>query len=104
LILLNHAHLTAPASPYRASGPIFVREEAVPPASVIDALPGMLARRLLSLRAYDQAWMMVAAEVAQGVDIDAWLTARFRDPSVHVVHLHTARRGCYMAAAERFPS
>ena len=29
LVLVNHAHLTDPTSPYRAAGPIFVREAAI---------------------------------------------------------------------------
>ena len=34
LVLVNHAHLTDPTSPYRASGPIFVRESAVEQAPI----------------------------------------------------------------------
>lgn len=101
LILLNHAHLTAPASPYRASGPVFVREAAVQSRPVMDALPSILIGRLLSLRAYDQDWTMTDAEVAEGAAVEAWLNDRLADPAIRSVHIHTARRGCYMAAAHR---
>lgn len=101
LILLNHAHLTAPASPYRAAGPIFIREAAVQAAPITNALPAILAGRLLSLRAYDGDWMMTDAEVAQGDAVGAWLAERLANPAVQTVHIHTARRGCYMAAATR---
>ena len=101
LILLNHAHLTEAASPYRANGPIFVREAAVEAMPVANALPAILTSRLLSLRAYDRDWMMVDAEVAQGEAVEMWLIDRLTDPLIETVHIHTARRGCYMAAASR---
>jgi len=101
LILFSHAHLTDPTSPYRAGGPVFVREAAQPADPVIDAVPGMLSRRLLSMRLYDADWMMIEADVVEGADLDRRLSEAFRDPSVGTIHLHTARRGCFMAAARR---
>lgn len=101
LILLNHAHLIDNASPYRSGGPIFVREKASETLPIAGALPEMLSRRLLSLRAYDANWMMVDAEIAEGAEIERWMIDRLGDPSVQTIHIHTARRGCYMAAAER---
>lgn len=101
LILLNHPHMAAPASPYRANGPIFVREAAVQSPPVVGALPAILVGRLLSLRAYDHDWMMTDAEVANGEAVETWLSDRLSDPATHTVHIHTARRGCYMAAAQR---
>ena len=101
LILLNHAHLTEATSPYRGNGPIFVREAAVEAMPVANALPAILTSRLLSLRAYDRDWMMVDAEVAQGEAVEMWLMDRLNDPLIETVHIHTARRGCYMAAASR---
>jgi len=100
LILLNHRHLDHPASPYRADGPVFVREAAVE-APATDAVPDMLARRLLSMRLYDEDGMMLDADVVEGADLDGRLGVAFADPAVAEVHLHTARRGCYMARAVR---
>ena len=101
LILLNHRHLDAPASPYRSNGPIFVREAAVEAAPAVGAVPDMLRRRLLSARVYDVDWMMTDADVVEGSDLADRLAGWFADPAVATVHLHTARRGCFMAAAER---
>ena len=101
LILVNHDHLTDPSSPYRAGGPVFVREAAVAAAPVIDAIPDMLGRRLLSARIYDDAAMMLDADVVEGADLDARLRDWFADPAVDQVQIHTARRGCYMARAVR---
>lgn len=101
LILLNHRHLDIPDSPYRSEGPIFVRETAVEPALQSGEVPDMLARRLLFVRAYDADSMMTDADVVEGVDLAGRLTDWFSDPAVTRVHIHTARRGCFMAEARR---
>ena len=101
LLLVNHRHLDVPASPYRGEGPIFVREGAVQAAPAAGEVPDMLGRRLLSARAYDADWMMTDADVVEGRDLARRLESWFADPAVARVHLHTARRGCFMAAAER---
>lgn len=101
LILLSHRHLDAPSSPYRAGGPIFVREAAVEARPAPGEVPDMLGRRLLSSRAYDADWMMIDADVVEGRDLAARLEQWFADARVARIHLHTARRGCFMAAAAR---
>lgn len=101
LILLNHRHLDVPASPYRSEGPIFVREAAVETRPAPGVVPDMLSRRLLSARTYDADWMMTDADVVEGVDLALRLDAWFADETVVHIHLHTARRGCFMASAVR---
>ncbi len=101
LILLSHRHLDAPSSPYRSEGPVFVREAAIEAAPGPGVLPDMLARRLLSVRVYDADWMMTDADVVEGADLAARLDAWFADEAVACIHLHTARRGCFLAAAAR---
>jgi len=101
LILVNHAHVTDPRSPYRAAHAIFVREDAVEARPFVDAVPDMLTRRLLSVRVFDGGWMMTDADVVEGVDLDGRLIDWCGDPAVAEIHIHTARRGCYMARAVR---
>lgn len=45
--------------------------------------------------------MMTDADVVEGRDLAARLNAWFDDPATVRIHLHTARRGCFMARAER---
>lgn len=99
VLLLPHAHHDV-ASPYRASGPIFVRDAA---AAVLPAgdVPAFLRHRLLSLRAYDAGAMMRGADVVQGDAIDAAIRRLFDDPRVTYLHVHNARPGCYMCRVER---
>ena len=101
LILANHRHLDDPFSPYRSDGPVFVRETAVEAALDPDVLPDMLSRRLLSARVYDADWMMTDADVVEGRDLAARLNGWFGHPETAVIHLHTARRGCFLATAAR---
>lgn len=101
LLLINHRHLDAPASPYRGEGPVFVREGAAQAVPAAGEIPDMLGRRLLSARIYDADWMMTDADVVEGRGLAGRLEAWFADHAVSRIHLHTARRGCFMASAER---
>ena len=62
LILLPFEHQPA-HSPYRAAGPIFVREAAHTTFDRSGELPPVLLGRMLSVRAYDPDGLMVDAEV-----------------------------------------
>lgn len=96
-LLVNHAHQTA-ASPYRASGPIFVEEGCLVPAEVLpNVVPQVLQRRLLSLRAYDASGMITDADVTEGADMESLIARLFSDATVAEIHVHFARRGCYGA-------
>ncbi len=100
LLLLNHAHLTTPTSPYRAAGPIFVSRSAET-ARYQGELPPMLRDRFLSLRAYDPKDFIVDAEVAEGDDVVRQIERFFANPEVAHIDAHFARRGCFAARIER---
>lgn len=100
LLLLPFAHQSA-NSPYRASGPIFVRQSASKAAHIIDALPPVLCGRLLSLRAYDAKDLIVDAEVSEGAEAMDVISRFFARNDVSYVHVHNARRGCYSCRVDR---
>ena len=100
VLLLNHEHQAA-ATPYRSSHAIFVREAAEATAAVVDAIPECLAGRLLSVRAFDAAGMMVDADVVEGSDLEVLIKRMFEDEAVAYLHVHNARRGCFAARVER---
>jgi hypothetical protein len=83
------------SSPYRASGPIFVRSGARSADAATDEIPAMFRHRLLSIRGYDAAAMMVAAEVVDGSDLEHTIRRLLADESVSYLHIHNARPGCY---------
>ena len=100
-ILLHWEHHAAPASPYRASGPIYVREGAAETASFVGRVPEQQRVRLLSVRAYDADGIMVDADVAPGAELEALIGRFFRRPGVAYLHAHNARRGCYSCRVDR---
>lgn len=100
LILLAHEHQPA-HSPYRASGPIFVREAAVQTFDRTGEIPPVLRSRLLSLRAYDGEGMMVEADVVDGSRAEELIERMFANEAVETIHAHYARRGCYACKIER---
>jgi hypothetical protein len=100
VILLSHTHQNVD-SPYKASGPIFVREAAQDRYDSSAIPPVFLTGRLLSARAYDAAGMMVDADVVEGGRIETLLENLFAHDNTAYVHIHYARRGCYAARADR---
>jgi hypothetical protein len=103
VILLPHQHHDV-ASPYRSSGPIYVREHAKRARPVVNEVPDAVRRRLLSVRAYDAAGFMVEAEVTEGAELEGAIDRFFADPKVAYLHLHNARPGCYSCRVDRVPT
>ena len=100
LLLLNWRHLDAD-SPYRADGPIFVREAALASYEARNTIPDQQRIRLLSVRAYDERGWMRDAEVVEGRDLEPLVERFFADPATEFLHVHNARRGCYACRIDR---
>ena len=100
-ILLHYAHHTTASSPYRAGGPIYVREGVTETASFVNHVPAQQRTRLLSVRAYDAAGIMVDAEVAPGEELEGLIARFFARDDVAFLHAHNARRGCYSCRIDR---
>src|SRR5262245_17636487 len=78
LILLNYEHLPV-ATPYRSRHAIYIRESATEAQLAVDEVPHQLRTRLLSVRAFNSAGMMKAAEVAPGTAIENVIEQLFAD-------------------------
>lgn len=100
LLLLQYEHQPA-ATPYRAAGPIYVREAARDSFNAVNEIPELVRKRLISLRAYDAEGMMVDADVAEGREIDAVIERLLGLKSVAYLHAHNAKRGCYSCRIDR---
>jgi hypothetical protein len=99
VVLTNFEH-HAVDSPFRSSYAIYVREgeryfEAV------DQVPDQLRRRLLALRAFDEAGMLINSEVVEGREVEPVIDALFANDHVRYLHVHFARAGCHAAKVER---
>lgn len=100
VILAPYAHHDVD-SPYRASGPIFVRQSAQQAFPDVNEVPECVRSRLLSLRAYDRGGMMIDGEVTEGTELEAHIERFFANPDVAYLHLHNARAGCYSCRVNR---
>lgn len=100
LLLLPHVHHPA-VSPYRASGPIFVRRGVQKRRLPVGEMPSYVTHRLISVRAYDAAHMMVAATVSEGPAVASEIETYFRQDDVAYIHLHNAKRGCFSCEVVR---
>jgi hypothetical protein len=101
VLLLNYEHQPA-ETPYRSRHAIFVSECAKQTRRAVGEIPGALAlRKALSLRAFDEAGMMVDAEIASGDALEPVIARMFEAPQVAYIHAHNAGRGCYAARIDR---
>lgn len=100
LLLLPFEHQAA-ASPYRSSGPIFVRKTAVPTELAAGVVPDYVRTRLMSVRAYNSAHLMTDALVCEGSEVRVAIQAMFGREEVSYIHLHNAKQGCFSCAVER---
>ena len=100
VVLVPFAHQPAD-SPYRASGPVFVREGAIAAAPGVNEVPEQLRLRLLSVRGYDRDALMVGADVVDGRELEPTVERLFDDPRVQYLHVHFARPGCYACRIDR---
>lgn len=100
VVLLSYPHHDV-ASPYRGSGPIYVRRGVKTARPAPGEVPPMFRHRLLSFRAYDDQAMMIGAEVAKGTETEAVIGRLFADRGARYVHVHNAGPGCYNCTVVR---
>ena len=100
LLLLPFEHQPA-LSPYRASGPVFVRRGASAAALPPGELPPYVTSRLMSVRGYDAGHAIVDAAVCEGTALEAEIGRQLADPAVAYLHLHNAKRGCFSCRVDR---
>jgi hypothetical protein len=61
----------------------------------------MLRGRLLSVRAFDAACMMVDADAVAGVMLEPVIERLLAREDVAFLHVHFAKQGCYAARVDR---
>jgi hypothetical protein len=100
LLLLAFEHQPA-SSPYKSSGPIFVRKAAVQAHVEPGVVPDYVRTRLISVHAYDTQHLMIDALVCAGSAAAAAIQKMFSRDDVAYIHLHNANRGCFSCAVNR---
>jgi hypothetical protein len=100
LLLLPFVHQPA-KSPYHASGPIFVRRGVKQRRLGVGELTEYVTRRLMSVRGYDAAHMIIDASVCEGIALRAEIERLLGNRLVAYIHLHNAQRGCFSCQVNR---
>ncbi|NUT01491.1 MAG: DUF1203 domain-containing protein [Sphingomonas sp.] len=100
VLLVNHVSNDV-ANPYRATHAIFVTESDEGAAEYVDQVPPVFEKRVLSLRAFDRAGMMVDAALAQPGEADLVIRRLLEKSDVHHIDAHNATRGCFSARIDR---
>jgi hypothetical protein len=94
LILLPYDHHPV-NGPYRAAGPIFVREQAEEARLAPGEIPTLLRHRQLSVRGYSAKGLMVDAAVTPGEELEDVIGRLFGQEKVDYLHVHYAAPGCF---------
>ena len=100
VLLLNYEHQSAD-TPFRARHAIYVRQGARQAELAAGEVPVLFRHRIMSLRAFDEAGMMRAAEVAPGEVLEPAVERLLATPEVAYLHAHYAGMGCYAARIDR---
>ena len=102
-VLLGSYHLERPHGAYWTPSPIFVHADQCARFEMAGALPDVLRRPLLSVRAYDGADQLLyeLSDVAPGAEVDPLIERCLADDRSRFVNLHTARFGCFLCRVER---
>ena len=100
VLLMNFEHHSMP-TPFRASHAIFIQEWAS--TAIVDKnyVPEMFRSRLLSVRAFDSAGMMIDADVIDGESLESLIERMLENESAEYLHIHNAKLGCYVGLVER---
>ena len=99
LLLVNYEHHPVD-SPYRMRFAIYVRrgEEQY---DAVDQVPEQLRTRMLAVRSFDAAGMMVDRELIDGRQVEQAIERLFANAAAAYLHVHYAAPGCYAARIDR---
>jgi hypothetical protein len=99
VILTHHEHHSVD-TPFRSGYAIYVRA-GEKTYDAVDQVPEQLRLRLLSVRAFDKAGMLINADVVDGRELERTIEQLFADQHADYLHVHFAKPGCYAARVER---
>jgi hypothetical protein len=87
--------------PYNERGPIFIHADACPRHETSSAIPDVVARRFVVIRAYSAAEDIIDADLTEGRDAFRLIERLLANKDAAFLHIRTARFGCYLCRVER---
>lgn len=100
-VMLFHYQHHKVTTPYKSTGPIFVRQHAIKAELKVNEIPLMLDHRLLSLRIYNEHGMMIDAKTTIGNELKTIIQQIFSDKNASYIQVHNASPGCYNCQINR---
>lgn len=102
-VLLGSYDLPRPLGLYWTPSPIFVHTAACRRYDLVDHVPDIVAKRLVSLRAYGADDMVIydLGVVTEGHDAQVPLERILADERCAYVNIHTAKPGCMLCRVVR---
>ncbi len=88
-------------SPYKASGPVFIRKNAIKVNLEVNEIPEMLFKRQQTLRAYDKNGMMIDAISPNAKELKNGIEALFSNIKASYIQIHNTNPGCYNCQVNR---
>jgi hypothetical protein len=67
----------------------------------VNEVPDQLRTRMLAVRSFDGAGMMVNNRLVDGREVEPVIEELLTPPNVDYLHIHFAAAGCYAAKVER---
>jgi len=99
LLLPFEYHKTT--SPYKASGPVFIRKNAVKADLTVNEIPKMLFKRQQTLRVYDANGMMIATKSPTADALRKEIETLLKNPIASYIQIHNTNPGCYNCQINR---
>lgn len=99
-VLLLHYVFHDVESPYKASGPIYIRKNKPQKICGVNEVPQLFLTRMISLRGYNKDAMLIFADVFDGNLLKERIQSIFENTDIDYLHIHNAKHGCYFAAAK----
>jgi Protein of unknown function (DUF1203) len=100
LVLINYEHQPG-HTPYQSRHAIYVCRNSIAMFDEVDVIPETIRSRLISVRAFDAAHMMIDADVVDGTRAAEVFDRFLSNPAISYLHVHNAKRGCYAAHVAR---
>jgi hypothetical protein len=88
-------------SPYKASGPVFIRKNAIKAILEVNEIPEMLFQRQQTLRGYDSNGIMITAKSPKRKELRIEIETILCYPRVSYVQIHNTNPGCYNCEVKR---
>lgn len=100
ILAFNYEHHKV-NSPYRASGPVFIRFGVEEKKLKTNEIPKLLEHRYLSLRTYDIGGIMIDAMTVEGKHLNDAVQEIFANAKAEYIQVHNAKPGCYNCQIDR---